>query len=144
VSRQPGILARAAWVDACDRLIAQVHTEKRQVAVTLRDELSAREFLGVVVRRRWEICNAFSAMLKRNRITLAQALQAIQIYYQIPIRFADVELADSLTIAARLGIYAYDAYLIRCALKYNASLLSLDKNLIRVAQQINVNVIEVR
>ena len=91
----------------------------------------------------WEICNAFSAMLKRNRITLAQALQAIRIYYQIPIRFADVELADSLTIAAQLGIYAYDAYLIRCALKYDASLISLDKNLTRVAEQMNVDVIEV-
>ena len=92
----------------------------------------------------WEICNAFSAMLKRSRITLAQALQAIQIYDQIPIRFADVELADSLTIAAQLGIYAYDAYLIRCALKYNASLITLDKNLTRFAQQMNVNTIEVR
>ena len=35
----------------------------------------------------WEVGNAFSAMLKRRRITLAQALQAIQVYRQIPIRF---------------------------------------------------------
>ncbi|GAB4499635.1 MAG: hypothetical protein OHK0052_14980 [Anaerolineales bacterium] len=28
----------------------------------------------------WEVGNAFSAMLKRSRITLQQALQAIEIY----------------------------------------------------------------
>ena len=37
----------------------------------------------------------------------------------------------------------YDAYLIRCALKYNAPLISLDKELVRVAQEQGVNVIEV-
>lgn len=91
----------------------------------------------------WEIGNAFSAMLKRNRITLAQALRAIEVYQRIPVRFADVELEGSLTIAAQLNLYAYDAYLIRCALKYNAPLISLDRKLVRVAQQVNAKVIEV-
>ena len=89
----------------------------------------------------WEISNAFSAMLRRNRITLAQALRAIEIYQDIPIRFADVELKDSLMIAAQLNIYAYDAYLIRCALKYNAPLISLDQNLVRAAQRIDIEVV---
>ena len=91
----------------------------------------------------WEICNAFSAMLKRGRVTLAQALQAIKIYHQIPLRFVDVELDESLVIAAQFDLYAYDAYLIRCALRYNAPLISLDKGLLRSAQQANAKVIEV-
>lgn len=91
----------------------------------------------------WEVGNAFSAMLKRNRITLAQALRALEVYGQIPIRFADAELEDSLAIAAQLNIYAYDAYLIRCALKYNAPLISLDEGLVRAAQQMKVKIIEV-
>jgi predicted nucleic acid-binding protein len=91
----------------------------------------------------WEIGNAFSAMLRRNRITLHQAVQAIDVYYRIPIRFIEVELAESLKLAAELNIYAYDAYLIRCALKYNAPLLSLDKNAVRVAQSQGAKVIEV-
>jgi len=33
----------------------------------------------------WEIGNAFSAMVKRGRITLEQANAAIEIYEQIPI-----------------------------------------------------------
>ncbi len=91
----------------------------------------------------WEVGNAFCAMLKRNRITLAQALRALEVYAQIPIRYADAELEDSLTIAAQLNIYAYDAYLIRCALKYNAPLISLDKGLVTAAQQMKVKIIEV-
>jgi predicted nucleic acid-binding protein len=91
----------------------------------------------------WEIGNAFSAMLKRSRITLHQALKAIEVYHRIPIRFAEVELDEALRIVAESNIYAYDAYLIRCALKYNAPLISLDKELVRVAQDQGATVIEV-
>ena len=91
----------------------------------------------------WEIGNAFSAMLKRNRIELEQAMQAISAYRQIPIRFVDVELEDTLEIAAQYGIYAYDAYLIRCGLKFNAPLLSLDRGLLQAAGQAGIQVIEV-
>ena len=53
-------------------------------------------------------------------------MKAIRIYSRIQIRFMDTELEESLTIAYALGIYAYDAYLIRCAVKYNSPLISLD------------------
>ncbi len=39
----------------------------------------------------WEIGNALSAMLKRRRNSLVQALKAISAYQQIPIRFVDIE-----------------------------------------------------
>jgi len=91
----------------------------------------------------WEIGNAFSAMLKRNRIDLAQALKAIAAYHRIPIRFVDVELEDTLAIAVQHAVYAYDAYLIRCALKFKAPLISLDKGLLQAAQQAGARVIEV-
>ena len=68
---------------------------------------------------------------------------ATEVYYRIPMRFAEVELEESLKLAAELNIYAYDAYLIRCALKYNAPLLSLDENLVRVAQAKGAKVVEV-
>jgi predicted nucleic acid-binding protein len=91
----------------------------------------------------WEIGNAFSAMLRRGRVTLHQALQAIGVYYRIPVRFVDVELEESLRLAAELNIYAYDAYLIRCAFKYGAPLLSLDHALLRVARSKGLAVLEV-
>jgi len=93
----------------------------------------------------WEIGNAFSAMLKRNRISFDQVLDPIDIYYQIPNRFASVELEESLQLAAEKNkIYAYYAYIIRWAVKYQAALLSLDKNLLTVANAMGVKVIEVR
>jgi len=91
----------------------------------------------------WEIGNAFSAMLRRRRITVEQAIQAVKLYQQIPIRFVGAELEETLKIADRLGIYAYDAYVIGCALKYESPLISLDRNLIRAAKMIKAKVIEV-
>ena len=91
----------------------------------------------------WEIGNAFSAMIKRERITLEQAQNAIKIYKQIPIRFTEVELADTLEIVSAYQIYAYDAYLIRCATKYKSALITLDRKLAQVANEMNVVVIEV-
>ena len=91
----------------------------------------------------WEMGNAFSVMLRRNRATLEQALGAIRAYSNIPIRLLDVDLEASLEIASELGLYAYDAYLIRCALQYSAPLLSLDRGLVRAARELNVQVIEV-
>jgi len=91
----------------------------------------------------WEIGNAFSAMIKRQRISLKQALDALKIYRHIPIRFTEVELEDSLTIASEYGIYAYDAYLLHCAAKYNSALITLDQRLAHVAQEMNIEVIEV-
>jgi predicted nucleic acid-binding protein len=91
----------------------------------------------------WEIGNALSAMLKRKRINLYQALRAVEIYNNIPIRNADIEIDHALRIAAESNIYAYDAYMIRCALRYNAQLLSLDKNLLETARKLGVETIEV-
>ena len=91
----------------------------------------------------WEIGNAFSAMIKRRRVSLEQALDALEIYRQIPIRFTEVELENTLAIVAELGIYAYDAYLLRCAVKYQAALITLDRKLAQVAQEMNIEVVEV-
>jgi predicted nucleic acid-binding protein len=91
----------------------------------------------------WEIGNAFSAMFKRKRVTLAQATLAIEAYQQIPIRFIDVDLKRALALAEQLNIYAYDAYLIACALDLNSPLLTLDSGLINAARTAGVDIIEV-
>lgn len=92
----------------------------------------------------WEIGNALSAMFKRQRVSLKQALEALSIYGEIPIRYVDVELDPSLRIAEDLNIYAYDAYLIRTALKYRSPLLTLDRQLIEWAKAMKAEVMEVQ
>ena len=113
-------------------------TEKEQlVAVTQDAELIAPMSVH------WEIGYAFSSLLKRGRVTIEQALQAIDMYLEIPVRFVEVELANSLELAGALGIYAYDAYLLRCAEKYRLPLLTLDKQLIQAAKNRGISVLEV-
>ncbi len=76
-------------------------------------------------------------------MSLSRNHEAIKLYQQIPIRFVEVVLEETLKTADALGIYAYDAYLIRCALKYKSPLISLDRNLINAAKEIKARVIEV-
>lgn len=91
----------------------------------------------------WEVGKAFSAMLRRERISLERARRAVAVYQQIPIRFVDVDLGEALDIAAEHGIYAYDAYLIACADRFHLPLLTLDRGLQRVAKAAGVERIEV-
>ena len=86
---------------------------------------------------------SYSSLLKRGRVTLEQALQAINMYLEIPVRFVEVELANSLELADALGIYAYDAYLLRCAEKYRLPLLTLDKRIVQAANEKGISVLEV-
>jgi predicted nucleic acid-binding protein len=81
----------------------------------------------------WEVGNAFSAMVRRKHIDAAEVKQAIAVYQSVPIRFVDIDLTASLDIALQHGLYAYDAYLIQCALATKAPLLTLDRSLRRVA-----------
>ena len=48
-----------------------------------------------------------------------------------------------MALAARLDIYAYDAYFIACALKLDVPLLTLDGGLSRSANLAGVHVMEV-
>jgi predicted nucleic acid-binding protein len=54
----------------------------------------------------WEIGNAFSAMLRRKRITIQEAIQAIRVYATIPIRFVDIELAEAVQLAGQYRLYS--------------------------------------
>ncbi len=91
----------------------------------------------------WEIGNAFSAMFKKKRISLKEAIKAIKIFKKIPIQFTDINLEKTLEIEHHSKIYAYDAYIIKCALDHNSPLLTLDGVLKQVAKKHNVTVLEV-
>ena len=118
-------------------VIADEAEKERLVDATAGAELLAPSSVH------WEIGNALSALLKRKRVTIEEALQAIEIYQQIPISFVEVELAESMKLANELGLYAYDAYLLRCAAKYRSPLLTLDAGLIQAAKKKKIAVLEV-
>ncbi|HMO26071.1 MAG TPA: type II toxin-antitoxin system VapC family toxin, partial [Tepidisphaeraceae bacterium] len=63
----------------------------------------------------WEIGNAFSAMLKRGRLSLDQARTAIELFRKMLIQSCAVDIDEAVQLTARHKIYAYDAYMIAAA-----------------------------
>lgn len=92
---------------------------------------------------KWELGNAFSAMMKRSRVNLEQAIEAIQIYQEISMEVVEVDLMAAVQLAGKHNIYAYDAYILQCAIENNIPLITLDKELAETARKENVQVIEV-
>jgi predicted nucleic acid-binding protein len=91
----------------------------------------------------WEVGNALSAMLKRKRLSLAEAQSAVVSYTKIPIRFIEINLKESLAIASKHNLYAYDAYMIACAQSERCKLISLDVGLLKAATASGVAIVEV-
>ena len=91
----------------------------------------------------WEVGNALSALVRRERIVQAQALAALQAFEQIPVRLADIDLGEALLIATSHRIYAYDAFVLECARRYRAPLLSLDRRQIEIAAVEEIDILPI-
>jgi predicted nucleic acid-binding protein len=91
----------------------------------------------------WEIGNAFSAMLKQQRLGLLEIQEGLKIFETIPLRLVKIDMQKALSIAGEAKTYAYDAYFIDCALRLGAPLLSLDGGLKRAALKFGVQIMEV-
>lgn len=104
-------------------------------------ELTHGHHLLVPASVHWEVGNALSAMLKRGRIRAEQAQACIRVYQQIPLTKIEVELTTAVELANRFQMYAYDAYLLACALAHRTPLLTLDRALMAAAKQLNIEVL---
>jgi len=122
-------------------LIAVIGNEKSKqkiIKITEGDSLYAPASVH------WEIGNAFSAMFKRQSLSIVLAKLALAAYREIPITFIDVALEQTLEISHALNIYAYDAYLIQCARQTSTPLLTLDNRLKMVSKKIGIHTLEVK
>ncbi len=89
----------------------------------------------------WEIGNAFSLMFKKGSLDVEDAQRGLKIFDSIPLQYVNVDMANVLSIAAQVNAYAYDAYLLDCALRHTAPLLTLDRTLRRAADELNINLV---
>lgn len=121
-------------------VIAVIANEPERAPIV---ELTVGASLVAPSSMHWEVGNTFSAMLRRNRITLAQAELAVDRYQQMLFRFVDVDLHQALRLSERLGLYAYDAYVLACAQRMRYPVLTLDKRLAVSAPLAGVDVLEV-
>ncbi len=91
----------------------------------------------------WEVGNALSGMFKRARLTVSQAQLLLDFYGEIPLRFVSVDLKQAVELSAEPGIYAYDAYVIACAMNLRSPILTLDRGLAARARALKIEVPEV-
>ena len=91
----------------------------------------------------WEIGNAFSAMFKRNRLSVKEAQKGLLIFDSIPLRYIEPDFVKVLHLSKQTEMYAYDAYFLDCAIRHKAPLLTLDKKLRRSAQNLNIETMEI-
>ena len=118
-------------------VIAGELEKARLITMTDGAELLAPESLH------WELGNALAAQLRRGRLEADLVPVLLRAYRQIPIQFVEVSIEAALELANDLGIYAYDAYMVACSTKYRCPLLTLDRGLMRAAEQSGVEVMEV-
>jgi predicted nucleic acid-binding protein len=91
----------------------------------------------------WEVGNTLSAMFKRKAIELPAAIKALTAYGTIPIRLIDIDLVQALRLSQQLNVYAYDAYILACAVNQRAPMLTLDRGLREKARDLKLDVLEV-
>jgi predicted nucleic acid-binding protein len=82
----------------------------------------------------FEVGNALVAMVRRRRLKSDEVLAAWDIFGKFPISFSAIDIRAALKMALRHGIYAYDAYVIQCAVEQRAELLTLDERLKTIAE----------
>ena len=91
----------------------------------------------------FEIGNALSAMIKRRQITKQEALAAENFTHSIQVRLVPVEIQSCLQLAIKKNIYAYDAYFLRCAISLGCPLLTLDRRMRQVAEEMDIELLEI-
>ena len=90
----------------------------------------------------YEIGNALSSLFRRGAVTESELAVAWDAAAAIPVELATVDTRASLLLAGRFRIYAYDAYFLQCALERKSPLLTLDRGMKRVAQQLGISLLE--
>ncbi len=90
----------------------------------------------------YEIGNALSAMAKRNKITQKEALSAQNKANSIPVRLININIHQALKLAMKFNIYAYDAYFLQAAKTLSRPLITLDKRMKKVANELNIELLE--
>lgn len=90
----------------------------------------------------YEIGNALSAIVKRKQLTQNEAFSVLKSVQKIPYTLLRVDIKNSLEIALKNNIYAYDAYFLQCALSHNYKLFTLDSRMKDIAKQLGITLLE--
>jgi predicted nucleic acid-binding protein len=117
-------------VDTSALLAVVLNEPERQsiVAASRSCDLVASEILP------FEVGNALTAMVKRRRLEPDEVHAAWAVFNRFPISLTSISISSALKMALRHNIYAYDAYVMQCAVEQRAELLTLDNHLKTIAE----------
>lgn len=90
-----------------------------------------------------EVGNAFTALFKRKKIDLENAIKGIEEFNKMKIQLMKIDLKSAIRVAKELGIYAYDAYMIELAKRVKCSLYTLDNPLNKKVKNFGLKIVEV-
>lgn len=108
----------------------------RIVELTTGHELAAPQVLP------FEIGNAISAMNRKGALDSHEVVPCWDTVHAIPVELRPIDIRSALALAARFSIYAYDAYFLECALSLRTAILTLDRQMKRVARELGIPVVE--
>jgi predicted nucleic acid-binding protein len=91
----------------------------------------------------WEIGNGLVAVVRRKRLSQAEALSAWTAWGEVRLRLIEVDVSRALALAFEHDLYAYDAYLLALAEQRRIPLLTLDRTLQRAARDAGVTLLEI-
>ena len=118
--------------------VALNEPEKKQIIqLTAGTRLIAPEVLL------YEIGNALSAMMKRQRLTYQQATKAFSIIELIPVVLEKADIMQALKISHTFNTYAYDAYYLEVAHRLQIPLMTLDQKMKNIGISLNINLLEI-
>jgi predicted nucleic acid-binding protein len=90
----------------------------------------------------FEIGNALTSLLKRKRISVEGMTAAWNAASAFQVSLRDVDMSAALRMAAVHNLYAYDAYVLQCAVDGRAKLLTLDRRMAAVGRSVGLDVVE--
>ena len=90
----------------------------------------------------FEIGNALTAMMKKGTLRADDIQRSWEIIQHIPVELRRIDIQSALHIAARLNIYAYDAYFLECASNLKCPIITLDQGMKRNAGEMGILILE--
>ncbi len=108
----------------------------RILEMTTGHELAAPQVLP------FELGNAIVALKRKGLLEPDEVLSCWDAAQEILVDLRPVDLRAALDLATRFGVYAYDAYFLECALGLRAPILTLDRQMKRIARELSIPVLE--
>ena len=88
----------------------------------------------------FEIGNALINLLRKQKITEAEVLEAYRNFTLIPIRSIKVDIEKALRIACKYKIYAYDAYYLEAAYRLKLPLITFDMSMRKAGTALKISI----